>query len=63
LDGVYRFSETDIGPFATYGGWTVPNTFEINYQHIGYLGSMNIRALLQKISLSGNLRHFSFEST
>ncbi len=36
LDGVYRFSETDIGPFAAYGSWTAPNTFEINYQHIGY---------------------------
>ncbi len=36
LDGVYRFSETDIGPFAAYGRWTAPNTFEINYQHIGY---------------------------
>jgi len=36
LDGVYRFSETDIGPFAAYGSWTAPNTFEINYQQIGY---------------------------
>lgn len=36
LDGAYRFSETEIGPFAAYGSWTAPNTFEINYQHIGY---------------------------
>jgi len=36
LDGAYRFSETDIGPFAAYGEWTNPNTFEINYQQIGY---------------------------
>ena len=36
LDGVYHFSETDIGLFAAYGEWTNPNTFEINYQHIGY---------------------------
>lgn len=36
LDGVYRFSETEIGPFAGYGSWTTPNTFEINYQHIGF---------------------------
>ena len=36
LDGVYHFSETEIGSFAAYGSWTAPNTFEINYQHIGY---------------------------
>ena len=36
LDGIYRFSETEIGPFAAYGNWTAPNRFEINYQHIGY---------------------------
>ena len=36
LDGVHRFSETEIGPFAAYGSWTTPNSFEINYQHIGY---------------------------
>ncbi|MBI9045483.1 MAG: serine hydrolase [Anaerolineaceae bacterium] len=36
LDGVYHFSETEIGAFAAYGSWTTPNTFEINYQHIGY---------------------------
>lgn len=36
LDGVYRFSETDIGPVAAYGSWTAPNTFEINCQQIGY---------------------------
>jgi hypothetical protein len=36
LDGAYRLSETDFGSFAAYGNWTAPNTFEINYQHIGY---------------------------
>jgi len=36
LDGVYHFSETEIGTYAAYGSWTTPNTFEINYQHIGY---------------------------
>ncbi len=36
LDGVYRFSDTDIGPFAAYGSWTSPNTFEITYRQIGY---------------------------
>lgn len=36
LDGVYRFSETKIGPFAAYGSWTAANTFEINYRQIGY---------------------------
>lgn len=36
LDGTYHFSKTEIGSFAAYGSWTSPNTFEINYQHIGY---------------------------
>jgi CubicO group peptidase (beta-lactamase class C family) len=36
LDGVYHFSETEIGTYAAYGSWTAPNIFEINYQHIGY---------------------------
>ena len=36
LDGVYRFTDTDIGPFAAYGSWTAPDTFEISCQHIGY---------------------------
>ncbi len=36
LDGTYHFSETKIGPFAARGSWTGPNTFEIEYQQIGY---------------------------
>ena len=36
LDGVYRFSETEIGPFAAYGDWTAADTFEITYRQIGY---------------------------
>ena len=36
LDGVYRYSETDIGRFAAVGTWTAPNTFELSYQQIGY---------------------------
>jgi CubicO group peptidase (beta-lactamase class C family) len=36
LDGVYRFSETEIGKFAAVGTWTSPDTFEISYQQIGY---------------------------
>ncbi len=36
LDGVYRYSECDIGSFAAVGRWTSPNTFELSYQHIGY---------------------------
>ena len=36
LDSVYRFSETEIGPFAAYGSWTDTNIFEINCQQIGY---------------------------
>lgn len=36
LDGVYRFTETEIGTFAAYGSWTSPQTFEITYQLIGY---------------------------
>ncbi|MCG8353585.1 MAG: beta-lactamase family protein [Chloroflexales bacterium] len=36
LDGVYRFSETDIGPFAAYGSWITPQTFEITCRQVGY---------------------------
>ena len=36
LDGVYRFTETDIGCMAALGGWTAPNTFELTCQQIGY---------------------------
>jgi len=36
LDNVYRFTDTAIGPFAAYGSWTAPDTFEVTYQHIGY---------------------------
>jgi hypothetical protein len=36
LDGVHRFSESEIGPFAAYGSWTAPDTFEINILQIGY---------------------------
>jgi hypothetical protein len=36
LDGVYRFTDTDVGSFAAYGSWTAPDTFEISYQQIGY---------------------------
>ena len=36
LDGVYRFSETPIGSFAAHGSWIYPNSFEINYQQVGY---------------------------
>jgi CubicO group peptidase (beta-lactamase class C family) len=35
LDGVYRFSESDIGSFAAVGTWTAPDTFELSYQQIG----------------------------
>ena len=36
LDGVYRFSDTDIGQIAGVGEWTSQDTFEISYQLIGY---------------------------
>ncbi len=36
LDGVYHFTETEIGCVAAFGGWTTPDTFEINSQQIGY---------------------------
>lgn len=36
LDGVYRYSDTEIGTFAAMGSWTAPDTFEITYQQIGY---------------------------
>jgi CubicO group peptidase (beta-lactamase class C family) len=36
LDNVYRFTDTDIGPFAAVGTWTAPDTFELSCQHIGY---------------------------
>ena len=36
LDGVYRFSDTDIGSFAAFGTWTATNTFELTFQQIGY---------------------------
>ncbi len=36
LDGVYRFTETEVGTFAARGTWTAPDTFEIAYQLIGY---------------------------
>jgi len=36
LDGVYRFTETEIGTFAAVGTWIAPDTFEIFYQQIGY---------------------------
>jgi CubicO group peptidase (beta-lactamase class C family) len=36
LDGVYHFTETEIGEFAALGTWTSPDTFEISYQQIGY---------------------------
>jgi len=36
LDGIYRFTETEIGTFAAFGTWTSPDTFEISYQQIGY---------------------------
>lgn len=36
LDGVYRFTETEIGCIAAFGSWTAPDTFEINSQQIGY---------------------------
>ena len=36
LDNVYRFTDTDIGPFAAIGTWTAPDTFELSCQHIGY---------------------------
>ena len=36
LDGVYRFTDTDIGPMAAVGSWTGPDTFELSCQHIGY---------------------------
>ncbi len=36
LDNAYRFTDTEIGPFAAYGSWTAPDSFEISYQQIGY---------------------------
>jgi len=36
LDNVHRFTETDFGTFAAVGAWISPDTFEINYQQIGY---------------------------
>lgn len=36
LDGVYHFTETEIGCVAAFGSWTAPDTFEINSQQIGY---------------------------
>ncbi|MFC1960847.1 hypothetical protein ACFLYO_09055 [Chloroflexota bacterium] len=32
LDGVYRYTETDIGIIAAYGNWNSPDTFEVFYQ-------------------------------
>jgi CubicO group peptidase (beta-lactamase class C family) len=36
LDGVYRFTDTEIGEFAAVGTWISPDTFEISYQQVGY---------------------------
>ncbi|WP_420630272.1 serine hydrolase domain-containing protein [Candidatus Leptofilum sp.] len=36
LDGVYRFTETDIGCMAAMGKWIAPDTFELTCQQIGY---------------------------
>ena len=36
LDGVYRFTDTDIGCMAAIGKWTAPDTFELTCQQIGY---------------------------
>lgn len=36
LDGVYRFSDTEIGSIAAYGSWTSPDVFEFTFLQIGY---------------------------
>jgi len=36
LDGVYRFSDTNIGQFAAYGSWISQNTFDFTFIQIGY---------------------------
>ena len=39
LDGVYQFSDTDLGQFAARGRWSSSDKFEIEFQHIGYSSS------------------------
>jgi CubicO group peptidase (beta-lactamase class C family) len=36
LDGVYRYTETEIGTMAATGAWTAPDTFEVSFRWIGY---------------------------
>ena len=36
LDGVYRFTDTEIGCMAAVGSWTASDTFELTCQQIGY---------------------------
>ena len=43
LDGVYRFTETDIGCMAAKGSWTAPDTFELTCQQIGYTSTTRFR--------------------
>ena len=36
LDGVYRTTETTLGPVAAKGRWRSPTTFELDVEIIGY---------------------------